>query len=258
MTCSGFAASSDEESTTPEIDKCDQQPAQDKVPEKMQSGVHEFSCRAVRWIDGWFGDSRDFEEESVGGKLSLGMSWNQFEGGKAKARYRVRSDLPNFNSRWDAFFGRVEEESFVNDTETQQESAFRDGIAGADDPEWLLGLGYDDRGGSKNGWDYSVGLRLRTPIRTYIKARYRKERQMGPNVEVRFRQTFFWRDGTGFGTTSHIDTARVLSSDNLLRWELVGTYSESTLFRCCHLPEAKPITRFRFMNMVLNSPGGGS
>ena len=209
-------------------DKCEQVAAEDKLPEKMQSGVHEFSCRAVRWIDGLFGDSVDFQEETVGGKLSLGMSWNEFEGTKTKARFRVRSDLPNFSSRWNAFFGRVEEDSYVSDTETLQESAFRDGIAGGDDSEWLLGLGYNDREGSRTGWDYSVGLRLRTPVRLYVKAKYRTEAKLGPSTDLRFRQTLFWRDGTGFGTTTRIDTVKTLSTENLMRWELLGTISEST------------------------------
>ena len=211
-----------------EPDLCNQVPEEDELPEKLQSGVHEFSCRTFRWIDSLFGDSVDFDEQAVGGKLSLGMTWNEFEGAKAKARYRVRSDLPNFSSRWGSFFGRVEEDAYISDTETLQESALRDGISSVDEPEWLLGLGYDNRGGTRKGWDYSIGLRLRTPVRVYVKARYRTEVQLGANALLRFRQTLFWRDGTGFGTTTHIDTARNLSSENLLRWELIGTVSEST------------------------------
>ncbi len=208
-------------------DGCDKTPEQDKLPEKMQSSVHEFSCRTVRWIDGLFGNSVDFDEEAVGGKLSLGMTWNEFEGVKAKARYRVRSDLPNFSDRWDAFFGRVEERAFISDTETLQQSAFREGIVN-DDPEWLLGLGYNDRGQSKKGWDYSIGLRLSTPIRMYVKAKYRTEAKLSSTTDLRFRQTFFWRDGIGFGATSHLDTARVLNAENLMRWELLVTVSEET------------------------------
>ena len=34
-----------------EPDKCDLAPERDKFPEKLQSGTHEFSCRAVRWFD---------------------------------------------------------------------------------------------------------------------------------------------------------------------------------------------------------------
>ena len=196
---------------TAETDRCDQFADPDKLPEKVQSSVHEYSCRTVRWIDSLFGDSADFDEEAVGGKLSLGMSWNEFEGIKGKARYRVRTDLPNFNDRWDAVLGRLDEDAFISDTETIQESSFRQGISGGDENEWLLGLGYRDGSASGDGWHYSVGLRIRTPIRLYVKAKYRKSLQLSDALDLRFRQTFFWRDGTGFGTTS---SARRASTTN--------------------------------------------
>ena len=178
-------------------DECDQVAEPNEFPERLQSRVHEGSCRMVRWIDGLFGDSMDFDESAVGGKLSLGMSWNEFEGVKAKARYRVRTDLPNFNDRWDAFLGRLDEDAYISDTETSQESTFRQGISGRDENDWLLGLGYRDRNRQGNGWDYSVGLRIRTPVRLYVKAKYRKAWQLNENLDLQFRQTIFWRDGTG-------------------------------------------------------------
>ena len=211
-----------------EVDKCDKVPEQDALPEKLQSGVHELSCRGVRWIDSLFGDSQDFEEEAVGGKFLLGMRWNEFEGLDFKGRYQVRSDLPNFSSRWDAMLGKLDEDAFVSGTETQQTSVFRQGISEENDNEWLFGLGYKDRSSSGDGWDHSIGLRLQTPVRLYGKSRYRKSMQLSPVLDLRFRQTFFWRDGIGFGTTTHIDTSRELSDLNILRWELVGTISEDT------------------------------
>ncbi len=209
-----------------EPDKCDQVPDRDKLPEHIQAGVHEYSCRTVRWIDGLFGDSMDFEEEAVGGKLSVGLSWNEFDNLEGRARFRLRTDMPNFSDRWDVFFGRLDEATYVSDTENLQESAFRQGISGTEENEWLFGLGYNDRDAKGDGWDYSVGLRFQTPIRLYVKSRYRKSIQINSAVDLRYRQTFFWRDGVGFGTTTHIDTARELSAHNVLRWELLGTVSE--------------------------------
>lgn len=214
--------------TEPETDKCDQHAERNRVPEKIQSGVHEFSCRTVRWIDGWFGDSEDFKEEEVSGKLTVGLSWNEYEGADLKTRYKVRTDLPNFSSRWDAFLGRVDEEAHISDTESVEDASFRQGFADRDEAEWLLGLGYRERKGATQGWDYSIGLRLRTPVRVYTKARYRKAWQFNPDLDLRYRQTFFWRDGTGFGTTTHLDSALDRQSHNLHRWEMVATLSEET------------------------------
>lgn len=211
-----------------EPDKCDQQPEQNLPPERVQSGVHEFSCRTARWIDSWFGDSEDFREEDVGGKLTFGLSWNEYEGTDLKARYRVRTDLPNFSSRWDAFLGRVDEEAHISDTESIEETSFRQQFVDRDEAEWLLGLGYRDKKYATQGWDYSIGIRLRAPPRLYTKARYRKDWQFSPDLDLRYRQTFFWRDGIGFGTTTHLDSAFDRQGRNLHRWELVATFSEDT------------------------------
>lgn len=213
---------------TDQADACDQEPSSDHLPEKMQAGVHEFSCRTLRWVDSWFGDTEDFREEDVYGKLKLSMSWNEFDDLESRMRYRVKTDLPNFSSRWDAFVGRVDEEAFVSDTETVEDRQFRQGIVDRDDPEWLLGLGYRDRARSGEGWDYSVGFRLRTPPRFYVKARYRKRFEPSDDLSVRMQQTLFWRDGIGYGTTSHLDTAYEMATGDLLRWELLATISEDT------------------------------
>lgn len=216
-----------EAETETEVDLCEQEPSSDHLPEKMQAGVHEFSCRTVRWVDSWFGDSEEFDEAAVSGKLKISTSWNEFDHFEPRIRYRVSSDLPNFSSRWNAFLGRVDEEAYISDTETVEDRAFEQGISDRDDPEWLLGLGYRDRPGSE-GWDYSIGIRLRTPPRTYVKARYRKQFQLRPNVDLRYVQTMFWRDGIGFGTTTHVDSARDINGTDLVRWELLATISEET------------------------------
>jgi hypothetical protein len=212
--------------TEQEADLCNQVPDPRKIPEIIQSGVHEFSCRGARWLDSLFGDSADFDEDSVGGKLSLGVSWNEFDGLKGRARFRVQTDLPNFNSRWNGFIGRLDEETYISDTETLQESPFRQGISDSEDNDWLLGLGYKEHAESNEGWDISFGLRFRTPIRPYTKLRYRKNWQLSPAFDLRYRQTFFYRRGTGFGTTTHLDSVRDTQSRNVLRWEMLATWAE--------------------------------
>jgi hypothetical protein len=210
-------------------DKCDQSPEQDKFPEKARSGVFEFSCRTVRWVDGLFGSSRDFREEAIDGKLTFGFAWNEYEHWDPSLRFRVHTELPNLSSRWDAFFGKVDEEDYIEGSETNQESSLRRGISDSSETEWLLGLGYRERETGKGGWDYSFGVRLRTPPRFYVRARYEKSMTLSPKLDLRFRQTFFWRDGSsGFGTTTHLDSARELDPKNVLRWEFIAKATEAT------------------------------
>ncbi len=215
--------------TREEPDKCDQEPAQDKLPEKTRAGTFEFACRTLRWVDGLFGSSHDFREESVDGRLSLGFAWNQYEHWDPSLRFRVHTDLPNLSSRWNAFFGRVDEEDYIEGSETTQESALRRGISDSDETEWLLGLGYKGREEKTGGWDYSVGVRLRSPPRFYVRTRYEKVASLSPNLDLRYRQTFFWRDGSsGFGTTTHLDSDRQIDPDNILRWEFIAKLTEAT------------------------------
>jgi hypothetical protein len=211
-----------------EDDKCKQQPARDELPEKVQSGVFRFACHTVRWVDSLFGDSRDFREESIEGRMTFGFAWNQYEHWDPSLRFRVRTELPNLSSRWNAFLGRVDEEDYVSGAETFQESSLRRGISDRDESDWLLGLGYRDRDEQSGGWDYSVGVRLRVPPRVYVRARYEKNAAISPRLDLRYRQTIFWRDGTGFGTTTHLDSARELSLQNVLRWEFIGRITEET------------------------------
>jgi hypothetical protein len=213
---------------SPGVDKCDQEPSDPSFSEEVQSGLFEYSCRTVRWFDSLFGSSRDFPEERLFGRLSLGTAWSQYEGVDPSLRFRLRTELPNMSSRWNAFLGRVDEEDFIRGSETYQDSAFRRGIRDADEPEWLFGLGYKGRKPGEAGWDYSIGVRLRLPPQPYVKARYEKFWTVGERHDLRFRQTFFWRYSKGFGTTSSLDSARELSDTDILRWELIGTYAEYT------------------------------
>ena len=49
-----------EEPETEGRDKCEQERADPTLTEGVQSGVFEYSCRAIRWFDSLFGASHDF------------------------------------------------------------------------------------------------------------------------------------------------------------------------------------------------------
>ncbi len=211
----------------PTDDLCDVEPPVDAVQEKIRAGIHEGSCRSVRWFDGLFGEEQDFPEETLGGKLSTGFAWNQYEGFKPRLRFRLQAQLPNMSERWDAFFGRVDEENYIAGSETYQDSAFRQGISDEED-EWLFGLGYKGRGKRKSPLDFTVGIRLGTPPRVYARGRYSKLFPLSPTADLRFQQSLFWRDGLGWGTTSRLDSISQFRTNDVLRWEAIGRWTEET------------------------------
>lgn len=209
-------------------DNCDQQPTDRSTMEVVQSGTFEYSCRAVRWFDSLFGDDHDFREEEMYGRVSLGTAWNQYDGLHPSLRFRLRTDLPNVSSQWNAFIGRVDEEDFIRNTETTQDSAFRRGINDSEQPEWLFGLGYKSRKPGEPGWDFGAGIRLRFPPEPYVRATYQRDWRLATNHDLRFRQTVFARYHKGYGTTTSIDTARELSENDILRFEVIGTLADYT------------------------------
>lgn len=210
-----------------QIDLCFQQPELQKIPEQTRAVVHTYSCKTARWIDHLFGEDHDFKEEHVSGKLTTGFRWSEYEKFEPKIRFRLSTDLPNADSKVKAFLGRVEEEAYIRETKPKDDSAFRQGLED-EDASWLLGFGYDPNPARRQGFDYSLGVKLRSTPDPYGKIRYRYRRMLGENSDLRFRQTFFWRLDEGFGTTSYVDVAGELGVRNVIRWESIGTVSEDT------------------------------
>lgn len=213
---------------TGEIDECYDAPDAEKWPEYTRAWLFTFSCRTVRGADSWFGQEEDFREDHFGGLLILGAEWDEYDGFDPKLRFRLRTDLPNVSSRVNAFIGRVDEEAEITDQRRQGSRPLSEEY-GNDDPSWLLGLGYRRPRERNRGWDWDVGVRLRVPPRPYVRTRYRIMHRFDDDTSLQARQTFFWRQDRGFGTTSHLDLGQQVSPRDHVRWESVATWSEETI-----------------------------
>lgn len=224
----GFDESESDAAQVSGVDPCIYHPENSKLPEQSRAVVHTFSCHAIRWFDGLFGDDHEFPTDEVSGELTTGFTWSEYDGFDPKLRFRVNAPLPNLNGRVNAFLGRVEEEAYIRDTKTTDQSIFREGIEDDQERSWLLGLGYKADKNKNRGWDYSIGVRLRLPPRPYAKVRYHHDFTFGSKTDLRFRETFFWRKDRGFGSTTHFDLAHDLGERDLLRWETIATISEIT------------------------------
>lgn len=221
----------DEADTEPDTesgsDECSMLEGDLPIQETSQEAVRSISCHTFRWFDSWWGDDKDYPEDEVSGWLTAGFSWRDYDGVDPRLRFRVRAPLPNLSNRWDVILGRVDEEAFVSDTEPQDSTFYNPGFVPAVDEEWLLGLGKRRRNRNQ-GFDWSVGVRLRVPPRPYIKGSYFYNRRTSENSDLRLRQTVFWRSDHGFGTTSRGDFSWALGNRNVMRWEGTATISEET------------------------------
>ncbi|MDX1379853.1 MAG: hypothetical protein R3233_01975 [Xanthomonadales bacterium] len=209
-------------------DLCDQRWVQPPLQERVQETLRSWSCHTFRWFDGLWGDTHDFDERGVNGLLIFGAEQTQYDGFDPRLRLRVRASLPNLSRRWDLMLGRVDEESYVAGTQGQDPTFYNPGVVDrGQEPDWLLGLGHRGKE-RKSGWDYDVGVRLRLPPRPYVKAQWYFNHDFSDDSDFRFRQTFFWRQDQGFGTTSRGDMAVSLNPTDVLRWEGIATVHEET------------------------------
>ncbi len=212
------------------IKKCVSKAPTDEIVDRIRSGAHQGMCRSVAWLDSLFGDEYEFDDTDFSGKLSLGFRQDEYEGFDPRIRVRIRAKLPNASKRLNAFIGRVEEDSYISDTEVAQDSISAVGLRSTndDDDEWLLGLGYRDPGRLNNGFDYSVGAKISSGFNPYAKIRHRYLFEPGNNNFWRTTQTLFWRDDEKFGFSSRLDFTKILSDRDIFEWDTNAKYTEES------------------------------
>src|SRR4030095_12967490 len=80
-----------------------------------------------------------------------------------------------------------------------------------------------------NDFDLGVGVRGALPLDPYARARYEIVRAFGEHYVFTARETVFWQNSEGFGTTTRMYLDRALSDTLLLRWTNLGKYTEETI-----------------------------
>jgi hypothetical protein len=203
------------------------QPAADGIVEESRAVLTETFCAATLWFDGLFGGEPDVRNaRAVSGRVELTTLYTDYYGEDLKARLRLRYDLPNLERRVRLFLGRESEDEFIEDR--QEGLAVRSSVFGleGDDEQWLAGLGWYPPGRWQRRFDVRVGGRVKSAPEVFVQGRFRYNAFVGEHAVWRFRETIFYENREGFGSTTSIDVDRVLRNDLLLRWGNVGTWSE--------------------------------
>lgn len=209
-------------------DLCRQAPAERQLLDETRRVLEETFCGATLWFDGLFGGEPDLENaREVSGRVELSTLYTEFEGFTANGRLRLRYDLPNLERRVNIFLGRDDRDDFIEDR--REGLAIRSSVFGLETQEkWLAGLGYTPPGRWSQRVDFRVGARVKSAPEVFAQTRYRRNVFVGTRNVWRFRETVFWQNREGFGSTTSLDFDRVLRHDFLLRLGSVGTVSEST------------------------------
>lgn len=209
-------------------DLCRQGPDETEILDETRQTLEETFCSATLWLDGLLGGEADVENaRAVSGRVDLSTLYTEFDGFTLKERLRLRYDLPNLERRLNVFVGRDERDEFVEDR--REGFAVRSSVFGLEDEEeWLAGLGYSPPGRWNSKIDFRVGGKLKSAPEVFAQSRYRRNIFAGDRNVWRFRETVFWENREGFGSTTSLDFDHVLRRDLLFRWGNIGTFSEST------------------------------
>jgi len=196
--------------------------------DRVHSSLYRITCSSSTWFDSLFGSGRyDQEYRATNGNVTLGALWSQRDGVGKLVRFRARMYFPRLSDRFHAFIGRVDPDEFVTESKNDIYGLPRAFDRNLNDSV-LLGLGYNEplqKGGS---FDADTGVHLQFPLDPYVKGSYRYARPISERDLLHIRETLFWENIEGFGTTARADLDHVISDHYLLRWSSSGTFSEKS------------------------------
>jgi hypothetical protein len=203
-------------------------PEEEALLDESRRRIAETFCGATLWFDGLFGGQPDIKNaRAVSGRIELSTLYTEADGAQPKARLRLNYDLPNLKHRVSLFLGRDEGNEFERDR--VEGFAIRSSVFGVEtEDRWLAGLGYAPPGKWAERIDFRVGGRLGTAPEAFAQGRLRRNLFVGDRSVWRLRETVFYENRDGFGSTSSVDFDRVVRRDLLFRWGNVGTFSEAT------------------------------
>jgi len=206
-----------------------QQGAEETTLERVRRTLTLTACASSAWLDSLFGDQIRYDEyRATSGSVSAGALWSRYDGFDPRLRFRVRLQLPQWDERLTAFAGRVGEENFISDTESDFEALPTRQFGTLEDDSVLVGLGYSSPHRTGNDFDVGVGVRIDLPMDPYVRARYEIVRPFADQYVFDGRQAVFWENSEGFGTTTRINIDRALNERLLLRWSNLGKFTEKT------------------------------
>jgi hypothetical protein len=200
------------------------------VLERVRRSLAVTACASSAWLDGLFGDQLRYDDyRATYGTVSLGTLYSQYDGFDPRLRFKLRLQLPQWDERISAFAGRVDRDEFISDSENDFDALpTRQFGSMAQDESVLLGLGYASPKRDGNDFDVSLGVRVDVPLDPYVRTRWEMTRAFAESYVFSTRQTFFWQNSEGLGTTTRLTLDRVLSPRLLARLSGVGKFTEET------------------------------
>jgi hypothetical protein len=225
------AEDEEETATVTPMEGCAQSPNPDATMlERVRRRLTVTACASSAWLDSLFGDQFRYDEyRATYGSVSAGGLWSDYDGFDPRLRFRIRLQLPQWDERISAFAGRVGQDDYISDTEGDFQALPTRQFGNLEDETVLVGLGYSSPERTGNDLDLGVGVRVDLPLDPYAHARYEVVRAFAERYVLTARETVFWQNSEGFGTTTRVYLDRAISDTLLLRWANLGKYTEETI-----------------------------
>jgi hypothetical protein len=197
--------------------------------DSFQQGVERSVCVTAWYFDRLFGtlpENEIVETRNTHGRLRAGVEWDERDGFGQEFTLRAQVQMPIAQQRLQAVFGRDTDEAFIEGGSDEFDSvAFTEED---EDTSWLLGLGFEPMRGTRSRLSLGAGVRLRTPPDPFVQASYWFQDRLAENLLFRARQTAFWENEDGFGTSTRLVFERGLGATRMLRWNNYLRVSEAT------------------------------
>ena len=226
-----LAQDEEEQSAVTPMEGCAQRDRPDaSMLERMRRRLSVTTCASSAWLDSLGGDEFRYDQyRATHGTISAGGLWSDYDGFDPRLRFRVRLQLPQWDERISAFAGRVGEDDYISDTEGDFVALPTRQFGTLEEESVLVGLGYSSPERTGNDFDAGVGVRVDLLLDPYARARYEIVRAFGEHYVLTARETVFWQNSEGFGTTTRMYLDRAISDTMLLRWTNLGKYTEETI-----------------------------
>lgn len=185
---------------------------EDVFVDHVQRGVHYGVCGAARWFDGLFGVPRfDQGDRGTYGRLGVFQGWDRRDNLDPGIRLRTRLALPALNERLGLIVGRGDSQDFSEERTTPSVNPVPSNFDRFERNDWLVGLAYSRTNPWENGFDFGTGIRVATPMDPYVKGSYRHHWLFDDITVLQVRETVFWRNSRGLGSTTEVIVDRLLS-----------------------------------------------
>ncbi len=188
--------------------------------DRAQGFFSQRACTPAVWFDRFFGDERDEDVASALVRVVPSLQYSDRDFTDSGIRLKARVNLPNLRDRFSLVVnGDAEESAGLLPGEVERPEQ-----ANAADRDTSAALRYLARRAADSGVDFDIGLR--SQLKFFARARYYRSWQLAGQLRTRYTQSFWFRDGSGFGETSLFEVERMLAEDMLLRWSTQAILSE--------------------------------